>query len=150
MKAGISCWEKVYLPPKTPFNSVTPHCQTFLVTLKIKWWLLCRPSAHVRMSGTHFFFFVCLLVLMKRLLLLEHHQCSPSGWATKGLLYELETQRVTAPKHGVCTEGYSFMRAHMEKLAVCGFGCDCAVSVNVSCVSIQQKSQCDGVSPQTY
>lgn len=84
-------------------------------------------------------FFVCLLVLMKHLLLLEHHQCSPSHWATKGHLYELDKQQVTAPKHSVCTEGYtnSFMRPHMEKVAVCGFSCDCSFSVNVSCVSVQ-------------
>lgn len=87
----------------------------------------------------HTLFFVCLLVLMKRLLLLEHHQCSPSGWATKDHLYEPEKQQVTVLKHGVCTEGYSFMRAHTEKLAVCGFGCDCAISLNASSVSVQQK-----------
>lgn len=117
---------------------VTVHCKTLLVTLKINRWLRCRASAHVPMSSTHFF--VCLLVLMKRLLL-ERHQCSPSRWATKGYLYELEKQQVTAPKHGVRTEGYtnSFMRPHMEKLAVCGFSCDFAFSVNVSCVSTQQK-----------
>lgn len=84
-------------------------------------------------------FFVCLLVLMKRLLLLEHHQCSPSGWATKGHLYELEKQQVTVLNHGVCNEGYSFMRDHTEKVAVCGLGCDCAISINASCVSVQRK-----------
>lgn len=141
LKAGSSCWNTFYLPPKTTFTTVTPHCKTFLVTLKIKWWLRCTASVHVLLSSTHFFcMFACadeasLVVGAPSILSFRLGHKRALVWtgeaASKGSLKR--------PWNIVCTEGYSFMSAHTEKLAVCGFGHDCAVSINVSCVSGQQK-----------